>query len=309
MSQPESAFVLGTAMWGWTIPEKDCHRIMDAYYEQGGRWLDGATNYPINKQAGDFRKAEKILLDWIKSRGVDDLKLIMKVGSVNNLGGPENNLNPSFLLLCAQEYQHLFGSQLRSLMIHWDNRVEEPEIEASLQTLAAIPGLEIGLSGIKHPESYAKVLEQLNCREFWLQLKHNVVYSDYNRYNPLHPQAKCIAYGINAGGLKLDTAAYSKQASLMARGGNPGQYQKLVADLVLLVEKFSGNEERPALKKMNHIGLLYALAHPGIERVLLGVSRIEQLKDSLAWEAHFQQFDYADWYVALAEVVVKHTKK
>ena len=296
-------------MWGWTINPTDCHRILDTYYERGGRWIDGATNYPINKKGSDFRKAEQILLDWINSRGVDDLKIIMKVGSVNNLGGPENNLSPSFLLLCAQEYQHLFGQQLASLMIHWDNRTNLEEIQASLDTLIVVEGVSLGLSGVRHPDIYAEALENRKVKEVWLQLKHNVIYSDYNRYAPLHDNARCIAYGINAGGLKLDAKAYSKQASLLARGGNHEQHKELVEGLIGLIDRFSAANNRPALKKMNHIGLLYALLHPGIEKVLLGVSKVEQLEDSLAWEQVLNQYDYSDWFAALGKIIVKHGKK
>ncbi len=66
-------------MWGWTLTQDECFRIMDAYYEQGGRWVDGATNYPINKNPEDFRRAEQFLSAWIATRGVKDLSIIMKV--------------------------------------------------------------------------------------------------------------------------------------------------------------------------------------------------------------------------------------
>lgn len=308
MTPSLSAFVLGTAMWGWTIEPAECHRILDAYYEGGGRWIDGATNYPINKQAEDFRKAEQILFDWIKTRGIDDLKVIMKVGSINNLGGSENNLSPSFLLLCAQEYQHMFGRQLQCLMIHWDNRSDRSEIAASLDALQNLEGVEMGLSGIRHPELYAEVLEDLNLDPLWLQLKHNVIYSDYERYRSLHRKVLCIAYGINAGGLKLDPSVYSDRASLLARGGKHEQYQELVQGLQGLVQDYAKMDARPALQKMNHLGLLYALSHPGIEKVLLGVSSVEQLKDSLAWEQVFKAHDYSDWFVALGETIQQYKR-
>ncbi|MEO0725338.1 MAG: aldo/keto reductase [Bacteroidota bacterium] len=304
----QSSLVLGTAMWGWTLTEDECFRIMDAYYDQGGRWVDSATNYPINKNPADFRRAEQILSAWIASRGVQDLSIIMKVGSINNLYTPENNLSPSFLLLCAQEYQQRFGQQLTCLMVHWDNRTEASEIKESLLTLSETPNISVGLSGIKHPEVYASVLSDLRWSKLWLQLKHNVVYSDYERYQALHPFVRCIAYGINAGGLKLNTSAYSDRASLMARGGQPEKHQELVLALSALSVQLAQVTGRPHPQKMNHLGMLYALQHPGIERVLIGVSKVEQLNDSFAWEQAIRQNDYRDWQKALQGVIDQQKK-
>ncbi|MEL6658086.1 MAG: aldo/keto reductase [Bacteroidota bacterium] len=304
----QSSLVLGTAMWGWTLTQDECFRIMDAYYEQGGRWVDGATNYPINKNLADFRRAEQILSAWIASRGVEDLSVIMKVGSINNLYTLENNLNTSFLLLCAQEYQQRFGQQLACLMVHWDNRTEASEIKESLLTLSETPNVSVGLSGIKHPEVYASVLSDLGWSQLWLQLKHNVVYSDYERCQALHPFVRCIAYGINAGGLKLNMSAYTDRASLMARGGQPEKHQKLVVALSALSEQLEQVAGRPHPQKMNHLGMLYALLHPGIERVLIGVSKVEQLNDSFAWEQAIRQNDYQDWQEALQGVIDQQKK-
>ena len=307
----ETAFILGTAMWGWTLDQAQCFRILDAFYEAGGRWVDGATNYPINKQAEDFRRAEKILQEWIKENGVTDLQIMMKVGSINNMYTPENNLNPSFLLLCGQQYLETFGDQLSCLMIHWDNRGsdERQAIEQSLETLLGFEQLSLGLSGIRHPELYAALLGAYKQSGVWLQMKHNVVYSDYERYRPLHPYCRSIAYGINAGGLKLAPAAYHDKASLLARGGAPEQHRDLVEALQRLVHHFAEDNSKPALQKMNHIGLLHALAHPGIERVLIGVSSVAQLRDSFEWESTLNTHDYQDWYQALREVVNKRAQK
>ena len=305
MSTKPSALVLGTAMWGWTLDEATCFAIMDAYYQEGGRFVDGATNYPINKSPADFRKAEQILQNWIKSRGVTDLRIMMKVGSINNLRGPENNLTPSFLLLCAQEYEQAFGEQLDCLMIHWDNREDHGAIRESLETIVNWPGADLGLSGIKHPDVYAQVLTELAQEKCWLQLKHNVIYSDYERYQSLHPYVRCIAYGINAGGLKLGQQSYGLKASLLARGGKPDQHQELVLALNALVTQFGKDTHRPVLQKMNHIGMLHALLHPAIERILIGVSSVEQLADSFAWERVIREHHYQDWYEALLAVMNK----
>ncbi len=163
----------------------------------------------------------------------------------------------------------------------------------------------MGLSGVKQPEVYASVLSDLNWADLWLQLKHNVVYSDYARYATLHPFVHCIAYGINAGGLKLHKSSYNERASLLARGGQPEKHQNLVAALSTLPDRVQKITGRSVPEKMNHLGMLYALLNTGIERVLIGVSSVEQLQDSFAWEQAIRVHDYQDWYQAIAEVIVQ----
>ena len=87
--------VLGSAMWGWNVSEIECYKILDVYYEEGFRSFDCATNYPINKNPNSFRKSENILCNWIKDNKINDLKINIKIGSLDNKGSSINNLNKS----------------------------------------------------------------------------------------------------------------------------------------------------------------------------------------------------------------------
>lgn len=292
-------------MWGWTVTEQSCFALLDEFYQLGGRRIDGATNYPINKVPEDFRKAEKILATWCRERQVEDLEVIMKVGSLNNMMTPDQNLAPSFLMICADEYRHLLGGNLHCLMIHWDNRSSRSEIESSLSTLNGLrqEGLSIGLSGIRHPEVYAELLAEMNWQKVPVEMKHNLVYSDYERYAPLHAYASFIAYGINAGGLKLDPAAYSEQASLLARGGKPDLHRALIEQLQAAIRNFvTDHPESTPPTQMNHLGMLYAAYHPGVEGVLLGPSSVAQLQASYAWLAQLFADDYHSLHQDLCQL-------
>ncbi len=85
--------LLGTATWGWTVSPKEAYRLLDAWLGKGYRHIDTATNYPINKNPGDFRASEKILLEYVRAQGLTDLDITMKVGSLNNM----INIAPSFI--------------------------------------------------------------------------------------------------------------------------------------------------------------------------------------------------------------------
>jgi len=295
--------ILGTAMWGWTTPRDTCFALLDRFYEAGFREVDGATNYPINKSPEDFRKAEGILLEWIKAHEAPDLRVMMKVGSINNLRTPENNLSKSFLLMLLDEYRNEFGDNLDTFMIHWDNRSGEKEIRESLEALdiAREQGLRIGLSGIKHPEVFARLNEEFGFG-LRIQIKHNLLYSDYSRYPLFHGRAGFIAYGINAGGIKLDPSQYHEKSSLRVRGGNTKEEHPKAAPLRAILQQANQDSGRLPASTFNHCGMAYAFHSPDIEGILLGTSKPEQLEDSLHFYDALRTHSYQDLYQSLKEL-------
>ncbi|MCO6492680.1 MAG: aldo/keto reductase [Phaeodactylibacter sp.] len=302
-SSPSPTLLLGTAMWGWTVPRATCFDLLDRFYRAGFREVDGATNYPINKKPEDFRKAENILLEWIKAHEVQDLKVMMKVGSVNNLRTPENNLAKSFLLMLLDEYRSEFGPNLDTFMIHWDNRQEEKGIRESLEALAIAreQGLRTGLSGIKHPGIYARLNQEFSL-DFRIQAKHNILQSDYSRYQAFHGRAGFIAYGINAGGVKLDPGQYRADSSLRARGGNVAEEHPLTEKLQAILKEANQRGGRPPVSSFNHCGLAFACHSPDMEGILLGVSRPEQLEDSMSFFEALRTYGYQDLYDSLKKL-------
>ena len=100
--------ILGTSMWGWTVEKKECFKILDTFYNEGYRWIDTAPNYPINNDRKYFRYAENLIFEWINSNKINDIKIILKIGSMDNLGGPNTNLSYSFILMNYEYYLNKF---------------------------------------------------------------------------------------------------------------------------------------------------------------------------------------------------------
>ena len=297
--------ILGTALWGWTISEETAFELLDRFYEYGGREVDGATNYPINKIGADFRKSENILLEWIKANGVTDLKVMMKVGSMNNRGTPENNLSKSFLLMNLDDYKHRFQENLDTFMIHWDNRSNPSQIEATFEVLKVAKELDlsIGVSGVKHPDIYHLVNKNFGFN-FRIQFKHNLLVSDYERYKPFHGTKKFITYGINVGGLKLNNTAYNNKSSLLARGRNAEMGSDLVPKLKELIQE-QGLDK--VVTTFNQCGMIYAAFHPDVSGILIGPSRVEQLESTFSFMAGLQDSKWGSFYDGLVEISEKLT--
>ncbi len=301
--------LLGSAMWGWTTPPAVAFQLLDSFYAAGFRQIDTATNYPINKQPEDFRRAENILLEWIKAHQITDLQVIVKIGSLNNLRSSEHNLTHSFLLLNSDDYSFRFGRNLAMLMVHWDNRDQLADIQQTFEGFQTIQaqGIDLGLSGIRHPTLYAE-LNQVYQFDFKIQIKHNIFHSDYEHYAPFHGKRRFLTYGINAGGIKLQASAYHADSSLRARGGDTSEPHALTAALQQLLFEANQQTSRPPLDSMNHIGMLYAYHSPDIQGIIIGPSSTAQLQETLLFYRQMQQFDYVDVIKKLKSIHLDHRR-
>lgn len=294
--------ILGTAMWGWTTPKETAFAMLDEWYGKGFREVDAATNYPIDKDPSHFRLSEKILLEWTKANGVSDLEVMMKVGSVNNLRTPEHILTKSFILMMLDEYHFLFGDNLRTIMVHWDNRENKGEINETFEAFeeAKNKGLSLGLSGIKYPELYAEI-NQEHKFDFRIQMKHNLIYSDYERYKSFHGSPRFIAYGINAGGLKLDSSAYSENSSLKARGGNVSSEPDFMEDLRGIISGYNSSHDFQ-ITHFNQIGMIHVFHQKDMGGILMGTSKVEQLRGSMEFYEKMKGGDFADLFQKLKQL-------
>lgn len=291
---------LGTAQWGWTTDRQVAFQLLDTFYKDGFRSVDCATNYPINANPADFRVAETILAEWLNAHAIQDMKVMMKIGSLTNNRSPECNLGKSFMLMSMEQYKNCLHENLDCLMLHWDNREDEAEMAETMEAFKVIrsEGLEVGLSGIKHPEIYARLNEKYGF-SFYIQLKHNLLHSDYLRYKPFHGQARFIAYGLNAGGIKLDASVYHSNSVLLARGV-PNSTESVVHQLKEVLAQANRNTGRPPITEFFQVGLLYASSVAELERVLVAPSTVEQWNKTLDFFHAMQQYDYRDLVTSLS---------
>jgi len=76
-----SAFCLGTMYFGSRTSTKDSFRLLDAYFDRGGRFLDTANIYAWWVRGGRGGESEELLGKWLRSRGCRERMIIAsKVG-------------------------------------------------------------------------------------------------------------------------------------------------------------------------------------------------------------------------------------
>lgn len=203
INSSNDSVLLGTAGWGAKVSKNIAHEILKNYYANGYRWIDTATNYPLDGNPENFGRT----MEWLRDFQQDfpEMKVFIKVGAATNLGGPTQLVNVSYLTIIFEILQDKFGGSLGGLGIHWDTGTDAADRSAIVDFFAHVyeEGHVVGLSGIAKPERYsenpiAKVLPwlyQLNLAP----MRTNQLDTDLDLIRDNFPNAKIFGYNLLGG--------------------------------------------------------------------------------------------------------------
>ena len=280
--------ILGSALWGWGVDRRTAHELLDNFVQVGGRYVDVAQNYPINKRKQDFGLAAKWLTEWITINGEQDVSIILKVGSLDNMGGSETNLSESNIRSAEAEFREKWGAALAALAIHWDNR-EDDEFEGIQETVNVMSdifreGGGIGFSGVQRPDLYLKAAPEL-AKDWWIQVKENSLTDSARlKYSKYFPDSTYIAYGINMGGLKNAPQEYNSSSRL--RGIEYSD--ELVSRLSKLLTSDHGLN--PVPRNFNELALSTMYRNQCLSGVIVAPRSLSQLQSTMSfWKALVEQ--------------------
>jgi len=280
-SPEHKMLLLGTAMWGWSIDRLTAYQILENYLIQGGIVIDTALNYPINNKRNDYGLALKWISDWLKVNGTKELKVLVKIGAIDNTGGDEIELNPESIKKSEEYLREKLDNTLSAICIHWDNRGDNNnDIKMIADTIKAMiqlqmQGLSIGFSGVKRPDLYLNFSHQYS-EEWWIQVKENAATNSARlKYEKYFPKSKYLVYGINMGGVKLEPP--NEKSSLTLRGIKYNQ--SIVKQLSSYLENNNYNNCPPT--NLNELALLQSYFNEKICGIIIGPRTIDQLNNSL----------------------------
>ena len=273
--------LLGSALWGWATPREEVFAILDTFATAGGGVVDTAANYPINGIPADFGRAAALLSEWLRVHRPENVRVLYKVGSLNNEVSATTALTASDIILSSEVARGKFADWLGGIAVHWDNRDDPEAIESSLGVISALAaqGFDVGFSGVKRPDLYLQLAPDLASR--WLiQVKENVsTQSARKSYQDYFPSAQFLAYGINMGGVKGRQS--TKTSSLALRGL---EVPTLVNRLLQFITAPPADLADPPAN-LNELAMMLSWANPSLAGVILGPRTAVQLADSLRyWE-------------------------
>ena len=88
----------GGNVFGWTLNEEESFRILDGFLDRGFNAIDTANNYSYWVKGNVGTESERIIGNWLKSRGVrDKIVLATKVGGRNMIQDKPNTTKAHIL--------------------------------------------------------------------------------------------------------------------------------------------------------------------------------------------------------------------
>ena len=264
---------LGSALWGWEGAEVDCFGVLDEFYKNGHRYIDTATIYPIDKNPQSCGRSLELIGEWAKANGVDDLKTIVKLGGVNNLGSSENDLSLEFLKSENEKVFSLLGENYYCSMIHWDNETKPELIEQYCQHFKqANRASRLGLSGIKDWEGYFECLSE----DLYLEVKNNILFDGVSTIPHRDKLDRVFVYGTSVSGLKL-SGEYDARSYVKLARGNSFHDQQVVKLNIKEIKKYMGNSQ--VVENFYHLGLVYNETIDEVFGTIIAPKNVNQLSN------------------------------
>jgi len=285
----ELDIVLGTALWGWAIDKSTAFSILDEFCSNGYNLVDTATNYPLNKNSDHYLLAIKWLAEWSHTNPNSILKIIVKVGSIDNSGSSDFDLSSKRINTLVEEIQSIFPFPIFLFSTHWDNRGEGDELDI-LETITSFidlfkQGYQVGLSGLKNPNLYYTLGKEFSPN--WLiQVKENIFTSQARQnYSVSFKSNKYYAYGINHGG--VDLKHKRELVSSRIRGIKVEE-----SEISKIYKCFHDLFPEITFENFNQLAILHSCINPYLSGIIIGPRNFDQLSSSLDHVKQFIQAGY-----------------
>ncbi len=125
-------WAFGGNVFGWTVDEQGCFRLLDAFLEKGFNLIDTADSYPRWVEGNVGGESETMIGNWLHARGNRHKVVIAtKVGSDMGEG---RNLRKAYILRAVeQSLKRLRTDHIDLYQTHWDD-LETP-VEETLSAM------------------------------------------------------------------------------------------------------------------------------------------------------------------------------
>jgi aryl-alcohol dehydrogenase-like predicted oxidoreductase len=275
--------------WGWGADKETARALVDAYVEAGGNFFDTADAYTGGT-------SETWLGEFIAERGLRDRAVISTKFSMNlEQGNPNAGGNGRKNIIRAVEgsLKRLGTDYIDLYILHaWDRLTSPEEVMRTLDDLVRAGKIRhVGLSDV--PAWYASRAQSIAEQRGYepvsaLQLEYSLAERNIEhefvpfgtRYGAGIMVWSSLASGLLSGKYRSDTISKAGGRLETMRGStNPG-FQKFTDRnwaIVAELEKVAGELGRG----MAQIALNWAATRPGVASVIIGATRLDQLKDNL----------------------------
>ena len=175
----------GGNVFGWTLNEEESFRILDGFLDRGFNAIDTANNYSYWVEGNVGTESERIIGNWLKSRGVrDQIVLATKVGGRNMIQDKPNTTKAHILKEVEESLIRLHTDYIDLYQTHYDdvNTPVEETLSAYNQLIKEGKVRYIGASNF----SSERLIESLDKSELYNLPQYKTLQPEYNLYERQH---------------------------------------------------------------------------------------------------------------------------
>ncbi len=285
-----SEICLGTMQFGWTADEQTSFKILDAFYEAGGNFIDTADVYSRWAEGNPGGVSETIIGKWMKERGNrQDIVLATKVRGRMWEGPNGEGLSRHHIMRAVEDsLRRLQTDYIDLYQVHapdWSTPIEE--------TLRALDDLvhqgKVLYIGASNYPAW------LLMKSLWVSDVRNLVRFDslQPHYNLVHRAEfeRELMYVVQEYGIGV--IPYSPLAAGFLTGKyRPDKPLPESARAERIRQRYFSDKNFKLLEKMDEIGknhgktiaqvaLAWLLTKPYITAPIIGANTVEQLQENL----------------------------
>jgi len=175
----------GGNVFGWTLNEEESFRILDGFLDRGFNAIDTANNYSYWVDGNVGTESERIIGNWLKSRGVrEQIVLATKVGGRNMIQDKPNTRKSHILKEVEESLIRLQTDYIDLYQTHYDdvNTPVEETLSAYNQLIKEGKVRFIGASNF----SSERLIESLDKSELYNLPQYKTLQPEYNLYDRQH---------------------------------------------------------------------------------------------------------------------------
>lgn len=175
----------GGNVFGWTLNEEESFRILDGFFDRGFNAVDTANNYSYWVEGNVGTESERIIGNWLKSRGVrDQIVLATKVGGRNMIQDKPNTTKAHILKEVEESLIRLQTDYIDLYQTHYDdvNTPVEETLSVYNQLIKEGKVRFIGASNF----SSERLIESLDKSELYNLPQYKTLQPEYNLYDRQH---------------------------------------------------------------------------------------------------------------------------
>ncbi|MBC8075179.1 MAG: aldo/keto reductase [Chloroflexales bacterium] len=279
---------LGSMQFGWWCDEATSFRVLDAYVEAGGNFIDTADVYSSWVEGHQGGESETIIGRWLKQRGNRHELVIATKGNGRMWSGPNGDgLSRGHLLkACDDSLRRLQTDYIDLYQTHWPH-LDTPQEETMRVLDDLVRAGKVRYIGCSNePASRLTMAMWISEREHLnrfvsLQPPYSMVKrANFEREN----QAVCVDQGVGVipysplqggfltGRYRRDTTPSSERAAGLKKFFTERNY----ALIDLLDERARAHDAT-----ITQVALAWTLAQPAITAPIVGANSPDQLRDNL----------------------------